>query len=89
MKNFSEKLRARGKVEEDLYFAKQDRKLLEAMHRDKLAKALEIGSKKKKRSCADIERGFDKASKRYRKKPRKLGDAYKTLLKKARKLAKR
>lgn len=32
MFDFMEKLRLRGKAEEDLYFAEQDRKLIEAMH---------------------------------------------------------
>lgn len=30
--DFTEKLRLRGKAEEDLYFAKVDRELIEAMH---------------------------------------------------------
>ncbi|WP_167350320.1 MULTISPECIES: hypothetical protein [Vibrio] len=30
--DFTEKLRLRGKAEEDLYFAKLDRQLIEAMH---------------------------------------------------------
>ncbi|MCG9577067.1 hypothetical protein L1D14_12525 [Vibrio tubiashii] len=30
--DFTEKLRLRGKAEEDLYFAKLDRELIEAMH---------------------------------------------------------
>jgi|GEM_PF-1788881 len=30
--DFTEKLRLRGKAEEDLYFAKRDRQLIEAMH---------------------------------------------------------
>ncbi|MDV6249960.1 hypothetical protein [Vibrio sp. EA2] len=30
--DFTEKLRLRGKAEEDLYFAKLDRQLIEALH---------------------------------------------------------
>ncbi|UGA55888.1 hypothetical protein [Vibrio sp. VB16] len=39
MVDFVEKLRLKGKAEEDLYFAKHDRELIEAMHRraDELA----------------------------------------------------
>lgn len=33
MVDFVEKLRLKGKAEEDLYFAKHDRELIEAMHR--------------------------------------------------------
>lgn len=39
MVDFVEKLRLKGKAEEDLYFARRDRDLIEAMHRraDRLA----------------------------------------------------
>lgn len=30
--DFTEKLRLRGKAEEDIYFAQRDRELIEAMH---------------------------------------------------------
>ena len=86
MSKFPEKLRTRGKVDEDLYFAKRDRELLKAMKKDKLAKALDVKGKKKKRACDDIEEAFDAVSKRFRKKPKKLGKAYRKLLKSARRI---
>lgn len=44
MVDFVEKLRLKGKAEEDIYFAKHDRELIEAMHRraDNLALESEL-----------------------------------------------
>ena len=86
MSNFAEKLRTKGKVEEDRYFAKRDRELLRAMKKDRLAKVLDVGGKKKKKACSDVEKDFDKSSKRYKKKQGKLVRAYRKLLKKAKKI---
>lgn len=89
MSKFSERLRARGRVEEDLYFVKRDRELLEAMKRDELAKALDLKGKKEKKSCDDIEDDFDRVSKQFRNKHGKLARAYHELLKRAHNLLKK
>ena len=86
MSKFAEKLRTRGKVEEDLYFAKRDRELLKAMRKEKLAKALDVGGKKKKKACKELQQDFSRQSKRYKKHHEKLAKAYKKLLKKAKKI---
>jgi hypothetical protein len=86
MSKFAEKLRTKGKVEEDLYFAKRDRELLRAMKKEKLAKALDVGGRKKKRACDDLERDFTKASKRHSNRLDKLVKSYRKLLKRAKKL---
>jgi hypothetical protein len=39
MSDFVDKLRLKESAEEDLYFAREDRKLIESLHREKLAKA--------------------------------------------------
>jgi hypothetical protein len=41
MVDFTEKLRLRGKAEEDLYFAALDRELIEAMHQRQANELLE------------------------------------------------
>ena len=41
MSSFYEKLRLRGKVEEDRYFAEVDRQLIEAMHEKQREEELE------------------------------------------------
>ena len=86
MSNFAKKLRNKGKVEEDIYFAKRDRALLKAMNKEKLAKALDVRGKKKKQACKELEQDFSKTSKRHREKIGKLKKAYKKLLKRAKKL---
>ena len=72
MSKFADKLRTRGKVEEDLYFAKRDRELLKAMRREKLAKALDVDGKKKKKACKELQQDFARQSKRHRKQHEKL-----------------
>jgi hypothetical protein len=39
MSDFVDKLRLKESAEEDLYFARQDRELIEVLHRERLAKA--------------------------------------------------
>lgn len=86
MSKFTDKLRTKGKVEEDLYFAKRDRELLKAMRQENLAKALDVDGKKKKKACKELQHDFARQSKRYKKRNEKLAKAYKKLVKKARKI---
>lgn len=86
MSKFPEKLRSKGKVDEDRFFAKRDRELLKAMRKDELADALGVDKKKKKKSCAKLEDDFTRVSKRHKKRQRKLVKAYRKLLKRAKKI---
>ena len=72
MGNFPEKLRLKEQAEEDIYFAKRDRELIEAMRKNKLAKTLELTHKDQKKAARLLEQEYAKASKAYIKIIKKL-----------------
>lgn len=80
MSNFVDKLRLKEAAEEDLYFAKQDLKLIRALHGKKLAKVSKCGSEKQKETAGAFEDRFEEISAKHKKKPRKLLRAYRKLL---------
>ena len=82
MAKFTEKMQLKGQGEEDLYFSKRDHELIKAMRKKKLAKALDVKSKKEKKAARYIEQGYENVTKSYRNKPGKLLKAYRNLLNK-------
>jgi len=82
MGEFTEIIRLKGQGEEDIYFSKRDRELIKAMRKKKLAKALSLKSKKKKKAARYIEQDYEKITNTYRNKPGKLLKAYRNLLNK-------
>jgi len=80
MSNFVDKLRLKEAAEEDLYFAKRDIKLIQALHEKKLAKMAKCGEEKEKDQAEAFEERFEEISAKHKKKPRKLLRAYRTLL---------
>jgi len=80
MSKFPDKLRMKEQAEEDLYFAKQDRELIKALRKKKLAKVLEVESKSHKTAARKFERQFEHVSHVYRNKPKKRRKAYKKLV---------
>lgn len=89
MSDFIGKLKVKGKAEEDIYFAKRDRELIEAMHQRKLAKHLEIEAKKKKKKAAALEDKYAAVTVEHWYELKKLGKHYRALIDKALKLIKR
>ncbi len=83
MSNFVEKLRLKGMAEEDIYFAKRDIELIEALRKKKLAKLAKCngGKEKHKKQAESFERRFESMTDKHKKKPRKLLRAYQDLLK--------
>jgi len=79
MGDFADKLRSKEAVEEDIYFAKQDVELIEALHKKKLAKLAKCGDGEKKQA-KDFEQRFASITKKEKKKPRKLLRSYRALL---------
>jgi len=57
MSGFTEKIRMRGKAEEDIYFAKLNQKLIEALHKKMAGKAIkesDQGNKERSEEDPDI-----------------------------------
>lgn len=88
MTNFPDKLRLKAMAEEDIYFAKRDRKLIKAMHERKLAKHLKIEKNKNKKKAERLEDKYAVVTAEHWYKPRKLQKCYRNLIDKALKLVK-
>jgi len=79
MADFVEKLQLKGKAEEDIYFAKRDRELLDALQRRKLETVADCGPDDKERA-AGFEDRFQSISDRHKDEPGVLISAYRRLL---------
>jgi hypothetical protein len=87
--DFPTKLRLKALAEEDIYFAKRDRELINALHERRLAKHLKLESNRKKKKAQLLERRYARVSAEHRDRPRKLGRRYRKLVDKALKLIRR
>ncbi|NEV62651.1 hypothetical protein [Thiorhodococcus minor] len=79
MTQFPEKLRLREMAEEDIYFAKRDVELIEALHKKRLGKLAKCADGEKKAAKA-FEQRFEDLTQRHKDKPHKLLRAYRALL---------
>jgi Ni/Co efflux regulator RcnB len=89
MTNFPDKLRLKAMAEEDIYFAKRDRKLIRAMHERKLAQHLKIDKNNEKKKAERLEDKYAIVRAEHWCDPRKLQKRYRNLIDKALKLVKR
>jgi hypothetical protein len=80
MTDFVDKLRLKGKSEEDIFFAKRDRELLEALHAKRLHKVVECEDDAKRKVANAYEKRFKKLTKKHKAKPKKLARACKELI---------
>jgi len=80
MSDFVDKLRLKEIAEEDLYFAKKDRELIQALHDKKLSKLAECGDAGEKKQAELFEKRFEEVTEKHKKKPRKLLRRYRDLL---------
>ena len=92
MSTFIKNLKLKEQAEEDIYFAKRDRELIEALHRKELANHACCPSEKKNgksgqqgNDARSYEKKFRKLTRKHRGQPRRLLKAYQRLLKKIRK----
>ncbi|NEX23420.1 hypothetical protein G3480_24520 [Thiorhodococcus mannitoliphagus] len=76
---FPEKLRLREMAEEDIYFARRDVELIEALHKKRLGKLAKCGDGEKKVAKA-FEQRFEDLTQKHKDKPHKLLRAYRGLL---------
>lgn len=72
MADFTDKLSLKGMAEEDIYFAKRDRELINALHKKKLEKVVECEHDGKKQLVKQYEKRFEKITDKHKKKPKKL-----------------
>ena len=70
-------------AEEDIYFAKRDRELIEALHRRKLAKHLKIDAKKEQNKAKALEKRYAEVTITHWDRLKKLARHYRRLIKKA------
>ncbi len=79
MSDFVDKLRLKEAADEDLYFAKQDVELIEALRKRKLSKLAKCGEGEKK-TAKEFEKRFESITEKHKKKPRRLLRSYRALL---------
>lgn len=75
MSKFVEKLNLKEMAEEDIYFAKRDRELIDALHKKKLKKVVDCAKKDEKALAKQYEKRFEKISNKHIHKPKKLADS--------------
>lgn len=80
MSDIVEKLKLKGMAEEDVYFAKRDRELIEALRKKKFARQARCKNKKGEDRTAAYQQTFDKITRKHRKKPKRLLKGYRKLI---------
>ena len=77
MAGFTPKVALKEMAEEDIYFAKRDRELIEVLHRQRLQDVMKCA---KNKSAKRFETQFKEVTDRHKKNPKRLGKAYRKLL---------
>ena len=80
MADFKSKLNSKGKPQEDHYFAKRDRELIEALRAKRLHEVVKCKTDANKEAAAKYEKKFKKIKKKHKDKPGKLLVACKELV---------
>ena len=80
MADFIDKLSLKGMAEEDIYFAKRDRELINALHKKKLKKVVDCKRDDKKEIARQYEKRFEKITDKHKRKPKKLVRACRDLV---------
>ena len=80
MHRLTEKLKLKGMAEEDIYFAKRDQELIEALRRKKLKSQVKCPSNGGRFKTKKYEKEFKKITRKHRKRPKRLRKAYRKLL---------
>lgn len=89
MTTLPDKLRLKALAEEDIYFAKRDRELIAALHKRKLDKHRQLNNRKARKKAKALQKQYAACAANYSKRPKKLVECYRALVKKARKLVSR
>jgi hypothetical protein len=80
MSKFVETLRLKELAEEDIYFAKRDQELIEALHRKRLAEAVAAASRKDVKLARSFEKRYRQVKRCCRKEPLMLIRALRRLI---------
>ena len=80
MADFIDKLSLKGMAEEDIYFAKRDRELIEALHKKQLRKVVQCDNDSAKKLSKAYEKRFEKIADKHKRKPKRLARACKNLV---------
>lgn len=88
MSDFVAKLRLKGQAEEDIYFARKDIALIEALHTKNLGKIVGCSDRPCKVKAQAFERRFDALRDKRKKSPRKFLLSLRSLLEEIRKTCK-
>ena len=80
MSKFVEKLRLRELAEEDIYFARRDQELIEALHKKRLAEAVAAAGPQERKLARTYEKHYRKINRCCRMKPLKLIRALRRLV---------
>ena len=89
MSDTLEKLRLKGQAEEDIYFAKRDRELIEALHRREPVRRPGIAETKARREAKAPQEGYSAVAVGDRRRPWGLVKFYRRLVKRVRNLVSR
>ena len=80
MSKFVETLRLKELAEEDIYFAKRDQELIDALHRKRLAEAVAATNRTEVRLARSFEKHYRKVNRACRKEPLTLIRALRRLV---------
>jgi transcription initiation factor IIE alpha subunit len=80
MSKLVETLRLKEIAEEDIYFARRDQELIQALHNQRLAEAVAAATRKNRRLARTFEKQYRKVNRACRKEPLMLIRAIRRLL---------
>jgi len=80
MSKFVETLRLKELAEEDIYFARRDQELIQALHNQRLAEAVAAATRKNRNLARTFEKQYRKVSRVCRKEPLMLIRAIRRLV---------
>ena len=80
MSKFVESLRLKELAEEDIYFARRDQELIQALHNQRLAEAVAAATRKKRKLARTFEKQYRKVNRACRKEPLMLIRAIRRLV---------
>ena len=85
MNEFANKMKLKEMAEEDIYFAKRDLELIEALRQRRLKEHVQCPSEDSKDQAKAYEKKFEKITRKHRKDPESMIEAYRKLVRKIRK----
>ena len=85
MHDFASKMKLKEMAEEDIYFARRDLELIEALRQKQLKKHVNCPSDNKSNKASHYEKKFEKITRKHQDDPESMIEAYRKLIGKIRK----